>query len=179
MDKDILVQYCEMKEEIKDLRQRIMKLDKFLQDPPITVTGSRKDLTIGPIKVTGIPDPIYRRKQAARERYKKLLELKEAELLELTTQAEEYIDSIPKSELRIMFRLYFIDGLSDAKVADRMNWIFPNRNKKYTDEQYDFLYSFKEIILITVLLSCAGQWQSTSWLSYCLNKIPPTHGSGR
>ena len=62
MDKDILVQYCEMKEEIKDLRQRIMKLDKFLQDPPIvadTVTGSRKDLTIGPIKVTGIPDPIY------------------------------------------------------------------------------------------------------------------------
>ena len=137
MDKDILVQYCEMKEEIKDLRQRIMKLDKFLQDPPIvadTVTGSRKDLTIGPIKVTGIPDPIYRRKQAARERYKKLLELKEAELLELTTQAEEYIDSIPKSELRIMFRLYFIDGLSDAKVADRMNWIFPNRNKKYTDE---------------------------------------------
>ena len=74
MDKDILVQYCEMKEEIKDLRQRIMKLDKFLQDPPIvadTVTGSRKDLTIGPIKVTGIPDPIYRRKQAARERYKK------------------------------------------------------------------------------------------------------------
>lgn len=137
LDKDILVQYCEMKEEIKDLRQRIMKLDKFLQDPPIvadTVTGSRKDLTIGPIKVTGIPDPIYRRKQVARERYKKLLELKEAELLELTTQAEEYIDSIPKSELRIMFRLYFIDGLSDAKVADRMNRIFPNRNKKYTDE---------------------------------------------
>lgn len=137
MDKDILVQYCEMKEEIKDLRQRIMKLDKFLQDPPIvadTVTGSRKDLTIGPIKVTGIPDPIYRRKQAARERHKKLLELKEAELLELTTQTEEYIDSIPKSELRIMFRLYFIDGLSDAKVADRMNRIFLNRNKKYTDE---------------------------------------------
>ena len=84
MDKDILVQYCEMKEEIKDLRQRIMKLDKFLQDPPIvadTVTGSRKDLTIGPIKLTGIPDPIYR-----------------------------------------------------PKVADRMNRIFPNRNKKYTDE---------------------------------------------
>ena len=50
LDKGILVQYCEMKEEIKDLRQRIMKLDKFLQDPPIvadTVIGSRKDLTIG------------------------------------------------------------------------------------------------------------------------------------
>lgn len=137
MDKEILVQYCEMKEEIKDLRQRIMKLDKFLEHPPIvadTVTGSRKDLTIGPIKVTGIPDPIYVRKQNARERYRKMLELKEAELLELTTQAEEYIDNIEKSELRIMFRLYFIDGLSDAKVADRMNQMFPKRKKKYTDE---------------------------------------------
>ena len=137
MDKEILVQYCEMKEEIKDLRQRIMKLDKCLEHPPIvadTVTGSRKDLTIGPIKVTGIPDPIYVRKQTARERYRKILELKEAELLELTTRAEEYIDSIEKSELRIMFRLYFIDGLSDAKVADRMNRMFPKRKKKYTDE---------------------------------------------
>ena len=137
LDKGILVQYCEMKEEIKDLRQRIMKLDKFLQDPPIvadTVTGSRKDLTIGPIKVTGIPDPIYRRKQAARERYKKLLELKEAELLELTTQAEEYIDSIPKSELRIMFRLYYIDGLTWVQVAHRMNSMFPKRRIKYTDD---------------------------------------------
>lgn len=137
LDKGILVQYCEMKEEIKDLRRRIMKLDKFLQDPPIvadTVTGSRKDLTIGPIKVTGIPDPIYRRKQAARERYKKLLELKEAELLELTTQAEEYIDSIPKSELRIMFRMYYIDGLTWVQVAHRMNSMFPKRRIKYTDD---------------------------------------------
>ena len=119
MDKGILVQYCEMKEEIKDLRQRIMKLDKFLQDPPIvadTVIGSRKDLTIGPIKVTGIP------------------ELKEAELLELTTQAEEYIDSIPKSELRIMFRLYYIDGLTWVQVAHRMNSMFPKRRIKYTDD---------------------------------------------
>ena len=59
MDKEVLIQYCEMKEEIKDLRQRIMKLDKFLEKPPIvadTVTGSRKDLTIGPIKITGIPE---------------------------------------------------------------------------------------------------------------------------
>ena len=106
-------------------------------DPPIvadTVKGSRRDLTIGPIKVTGIPDPVYCRKQKARERYGKLLAAKEAELLELTTQAEEYIETIQSSELRIMFRLYFIDGLSDLKVADRMNRTFPKRKKKYTDE---------------------------------------------
>lgn len=115
MDKNVLVQYCEMKEEIKDIRRRIEKLDRFLADPPIvsdTVKGTRKDGTIGPIKVTGIPDPEISRKQRARERYRKLLEAKETELLELMGQAEEYISSIEKSELRIMLRLYYIDGLT-------------------------------------------------------------------
>lgn len=137
LDKEILVQYCKMKEEIKDLRERIKRLDKFLEHPPIvadTVRGSRKDLTIGPIKVTGIPDPVYWRKQSARERYKKILELKEAELLELTSQAEEYIDSIPKAELRIMMRMFCIDGLSYVAIARSMNSTFPGRKIKYTDE---------------------------------------------
>lgn len=137
MDKQVLLQYCEVMEEIKDIRRRIRELDKFLENPPIvadTVKGSRADLTIGPIKIVGIPDPVYCRKQKARERYRKLLDAKEAELLELTTQAEEYIEAIQSSELRIMFRLYFIDGLSDPKVAYWMNRMFPNRRKKYTDE---------------------------------------------
>ena len=135
MDKAILVQYCEMKEEIKDLRRRIQKLDRFLENPPLVadvVKGTRRDGTIGPIKITGIPEPEYIRKQGIRERYRKLLEAKEAELLELTCQAEEYIGSIPQSELRTMFRLYFIDGYYYAGVAMRMNSMFPKR--RYTEE---------------------------------------------
>lgn len=137
MDLNVLVQYCEVMEEIKDLRVRIKKLDKFLENPPIvsdTVRGTRRDGTIGPIKISGIPNPEIRRKKNIRERYRLMLEAKEAELLELTCKVEEYIESIEKPELRIMFRLYFIDGLSDAKVADRMNQIFPKRRIKYTDE---------------------------------------------
>lgn len=135
MDKRILVQYCDMKEEIKDIRARIKKLDKFLENPPIvsdTVRGSRKDGTIGPIKITGIPEPMYARKQKIRNRYLELLEKRETKLLELTCQAEEYIQSIPKSELQIMFRLYFIDGYHYARVAMRMNRMFPKR--RYTEE---------------------------------------------
>lgn len=137
MDQNILVQYCEVMEEIKDLRARIKKLDKFLENPPIvsdTVRGTRRDGTIGPIKISGIPNPEYCRKTNIRERYRLMLESKEAELLELTCKAEEYIESIEKPELRIMFRLYFIDGLSDAKVANQMNRMFPKRRIKYTDE---------------------------------------------
>ncbi len=137
MDKGVLIQYCEMKEEIKDLRKRIQKLDKFLENPPIvsdTVRGTRKDGTIGPIKITGIPNPEYLRKENLRERYRKILEDKEAELLELTCQAEEYIDGIKKADLRIMFRLYFIDGMPWIKVAQQMNQAFPQKRVPYTED---------------------------------------------
>lgn len=137
MDKEVLIQYCELKEEIKDLRRRIQALDKFLSEPHQVsdmVKGTRRDGTIGSIKVTGYPVPKYYRKKAIRERLKRMLEEKEAELLELTCKVEEYIESIERPEIRIMFRLYFVDGLTDAKVAERMNRIFPKRKVKYTDE---------------------------------------------
>ena len=137
LDKEILVQYCEMREEIKDLRKRIQKLDRFLENPPVVadvVKGTRRDGTIGPIKITGIPEPEYVRKQGIRERYRKMLELKEAELLELTCQAEEYIQGIEKADLRIMFRLYYIDGLTWVKVADTMNRMFPKKKVPYTED---------------------------------------------
>lgn len=41
---------------------------------------------------------------------------------------------IEKSELRIIFRLYFLDDLSYPKVADQMNKMFPKRRIRYTDE---------------------------------------------
>ena len=137
MDRAILVQYCDMKEEIKDIRAKIKKLDKFLENPPIvsdTVRGTRKNGITGPIKITGIPDPMYARRRRLRERYQQLLERKEVELLELICQAEEYIQTIPKSELRIMFRLYYIDGLTWVQVAYRMNSMFPRKRIKYTGD---------------------------------------------
>lgn len=137
MEEDILDQYCEIKAEIKDLQSRIENLNAFLQDPPLvsdTVTGSRKDLTIGVIKITGVPDPIYQRRKASRERYKKLLELKITELSELTVQVEEFINNMAQPELRVMFRLYYIDDLTWIQVAHKMNQMFPERKIKYTDE---------------------------------------------
>lgn len=137
MDKEILVQYADMKEEIKDIRKRIDKLQKEIDnmsEVSDSVTGTRADGTIGTIRISGFPEADYYRKRGIVERNKKKLELKEMELLELTSQAEEFIESIEKSELRIMFRLYFLDGLSYPKAAQRMNYMFPRRRIKYTDE---------------------------------------------
>lgn len=60
MDQSILVQYSEVMEEIKDLRERIRKLDRFLSDPPVvsdTVRGTRKD---GPSVRSRLRGSLYR-----------------------------------------------------------------------------------------------------------------------
>lgn len=59
---------------------------------------------------------------------------KENELLELMNQAEEYINSIEKSELRMMFRLYYIDGMTWVQVAYKMNRMHPKRKIAYTED---------------------------------------------
>lgn len=138
MDKNILIQYCDMKEEIKDLRRRIHELEK--QIDRIKEEGAVKDTVSGGMggtqhyTVEGFPVPEYNRKMMLLRSRKAILEELEAELLELTNQVEEYIGSIEKSELRIMFRLYYIDGLTWIQVAHRMNQMFPKRRKAYTED---------------------------------------------
>ena len=137
MDKEILVQYSVMVEEVKDIRRRIQALQRDIDKLEMvsdSVLGTRPDGTYGSIRIKGYPMPEFCRKKAALDRYKNLLEQKEAELLELMSQAEEFIQSIPKSELRVMFRLYYIDGLTWYQVAYRMNRMYPNRRLLFTED---------------------------------------------
>lgn len=99
-----------------------------------SVIGTRKGGTYGSIKITGYPTLVYYRKKAANERLQKMLEIKEVELLELMTQADKYIECVPKSEVRTMFRLYYIDGIPWWKVARAMNRIFPKRKIQFTED---------------------------------------------
>ncbi|MCR1918757.1 hypothetical protein NSA48_06890 [Frisingicoccus caecimuris] len=140
MDKNILVQYSAMKEEIKDIRRRIEKdrkeldrLNKLVVSDSVTC-GKKGKKPIRTVKIQGRPVAAISRKESALKKHIYQLEQKEAELMELTIQAEEYINSIDKSELRMMFRLYFIDNLTYLKVAEKMNYMFPKRKKSYSDE---------------------------------------------
>lgn len=140
MDKNILIEYSDIREEVKDLRRRIgqlerelEKLNKMIVTDSVTC-GKKGKKPLRTVKIHGIPAESIERKQAMLERNKARLEEAELELLELTNQAEEYIETIEKSELRIIFRFYFIDDLSCVKVAQEMNKMFPRRNIKYTDE---------------------------------------------
>lgn len=138
MDKNVLIQYCDMKEEIRDLRRRINELEKQIQK--IEEQGAVKDTVSGGMGgtqhfvVEGFPVPEYSRKMMLLKARKSMLIEKETELLELTNQVEEYINGIEKSELRIMFRLYYIDNLTWVQVAHRLNSIFLKRRIAYTED---------------------------------------------
>lgn len=140
MDKWILLEYAEMKEEIKDLRRRIeadrrelRKLNDMVVADTVAL-GKKGKKPLGTVKIEGQPIKAISRKQKAWERKIALLEQLEADLLEKQNEVEEYIQQIEKSEIRTMFRFYYIDDLPWYKVAMRMNEMFPNRRIKYTED---------------------------------------------
>lgn len=137
MTKEVLIQCRDMAEEVKDIQRRIEKIKEELHRIDIvsdSVKGTRLDGTYGSIKITGYPMPRWKRKTGALNKNKELLEEKEIELLELMAQAEEYIESIPNSEFRTMFRLYYMDGLTWVQVAHKMNELFGKRRMKFTED---------------------------------------------
>ena len=137
MNRDILYQYTNLRAEINDLRRRTEELTRKIEKlKPVTdsVSGTRADGTIGCISVTGYPEPEYYKKKSLLKKYKLQIELKEQELLEVMTEVESYIESIGSSELRTIFRLLFLDGLSYVQAAKHMNALHPKRRTKYTDE---------------------------------------------
>jgi hypothetical protein len=140
LDKSILVECMYVKEEIRDLRKRIeddrtaiRRLSSSLVTDSVSC-GKKGKKPLRTVKITGYPKvDKERRENLLNKRIEKLARL-ENEQIELTIKAEEYIQSIQKSEIRMMLRFYFVDGLTYAKVAFKMNSMFPKRKVKYTDE---------------------------------------------
>lgn len=140
VDRNILIEYADMKEEIKDLRRRIEQNKKELSrlNGQIVMDsvscGKKGKKPLGTVKITGRPVTAISRKESLLDKRIRRLEELEEELLELTIQVDEYIEAIEKSELRIIFRLYYIDDLTWYQVALRMNQNFPKRKVKYTED---------------------------------------------
>lgn len=124
MTKDVLIQYCDLKTEVKDLRDRIDKLER--QIGKIEDDGLVSDSVRGGIggiqhfKITGFPYPEYTRKKTAMYMYKAMLENAELELLETTNDVEEYIQTIRDSRIRKILRLRYIDNLTWDTVGYRL-----------------------------------------------------------
>ncbi len=140
MDKNILVQYCELKEELKDLRERIdtdqHRLERIREEGMVsdTVKGTRKDGTFGTIKITGYPVPEYETVESMLRKRVAKLHIMEEELHEALNAVDDFINAIPKSDLRMIFRLYYLDDMTWEFVAMKMNYRFPNKKIPYTKD---------------------------------------------
>lgn len=138
MDTTVLEQYVELKEEIKDLHNRIdrdrRRLVKIESEGVVsdTVKGTRMDGTFGPIKITGYPFPeVDQVKGMIKKRVTKL-HILEDELQDALNAVDDFIREIPQSDLRMMFRFYYLDDMTWVAVAANMNSRFPKR--KYTED---------------------------------------------
>lgn len=137
---DALVQYCALKAEVKELRERIDKQKQRLQKIKAegvvsdTVKGTRKDGTIGLIKITGYPVPEYVKIEASIKKRISKMHMLEEELEQETNAVEDLINQIPKSDLRMMFRFYYLDNMTWSQVAMKMNNGCPKRRIAYTEE---------------------------------------------
>lgn len=123
--KELFEQYAAMRLEHADLKKRISRMQrelKLLKNSQVadTVTGSREDLTIGPIKVVGKPTRQYaeqsKRLTALIERYNRNASVLEAKLEEV----EKYLDAVEDARLRTMLRLRYVDGYTWTDVGMRI-----------------------------------------------------------
>ena len=137
LEKSVLIQYCDMQAEIKELRRLVRmteeRLGKIEQEGAVSDVVSGGMGGIQHFKVTGFPTPEHAKVKQLLISRRQRLRMKEDELLELTNQIEEYIESIKKSEIRIMFRMYYIEGLTWNQVAHQMNEMFSRTKRIYTE----------------------------------------------
>lgn len=122
MDKTVLGEYMSMRVERDDLEKSIARLRRKaerLRDAQVadTVTGSREDLTIGPIKIVGRPTREYhdtiRRIQNAERRYRQL----ENELLDKLQEVEDFLQTVKSSKVRTILRRRYIEGMPWERIS--------------------------------------------------------------
>lgn len=124
ISKEILIQYSDLQEEVKEVRERIERTErqivKIEEDGNVIDTVSGGNGGIQHFKIEGFPYPEYSRKKTLLYARKATLASLELELMEMLNQVEEFISSVDDSRMRRIITLRFIDNLSWNKVADRI-----------------------------------------------------------
>lgn len=139
--KSILIQYSDALARVKLLQEELDKkqrhLDRLGRKGYVvsdTVTyGKRGKKPLGTVKVTGYPVRELKRAVKTWEKSQGILEKEKQGLLELIAQVEEYIAGIEDVKMRNIMTLYYVKGLTWVQVAHKMNEIYPNSLRDYTE----------------------------------------------
>ena len=115
--KEKLIQYCDIKEEIKRLKKRIERLRKQPDYIADVVQNGYKHRAV----IRGYD----RKREHKLDILEDILQERHDTLLSIQIEVETFIDTIPKSDIRDIFTYRYID---------RMSWIHIQHKMKYNDE---------------------------------------------
>ena len=122
--KEVLSQYSDLQEEVKEVRLKIERLEKDISKieagEMVIDSVSGGDGGKEHFKIEGIPFPEYSRKKTLLYARKATLQLLEDDLLEKTNEVEEFIASVDDSRIRRIINLRFLENQSWNKVADQI-----------------------------------------------------------
>jgi hypothetical protein len=122
--KEVLSQYSDLQEEVKEVRLKIERLEKDISKieagEMVIDSVSGGDGGKQHFKIEGIPFPEYSRKKTLLYARKATLQLLEDDLLEKTNEVEEFIASVDDSRIRRIINLRFLENQSWNKVADQI-----------------------------------------------------------
>ena len=124
VSKEILIQYSDLQQECKEVREKIEKLERQIEkiesDGAVVDKVRGGDGGLQSFKIEGFPYPEYSRKKTLLYARKATLSELEMELLETLNEVEECIAIIADSHIRRIVNLRVVDNLSWNKVADRI-----------------------------------------------------------
>lgn len=124
ISKEILTQYSDLQEEVKEVRNRIESTEKQIakieEEGNVIDTVSGGSGGIQHFRIEGFQYPEYSRKKSLLYVRKATLVNLELELTETLNQVEEFIAGVEDSRIRRIITLRFIENLSWNKVADRI-----------------------------------------------------------
>ena len=126
MTREELIQYCDLKKEIEDLEKRIDKIHKTTEMVSDTVQNGYKHRAV----IFGV-DLTRKRKLHAYE--DKLQEFYD-KLFEKQNKIEDYIEKIPKSDVRQIFRYRYIDNMNWKQIQVLMQYRHEDTARKKHDK---------------------------------------------
>lgn len=134
--KELLKQYTDLQIEIRELEQRITKLqNKKIKVEFDRVKGSSDvfPYTERSFTIEGYNYPEADRKEERLVKYNNLLCRRKQKCEDMKLEIETFINNIPDSRTRRVFQYRYIDNLSWLQIAMRMNRVHESYPRKIHD----------------------------------------------
>lgn len=114
MEREQLERYLSQKEEIRELQY---KLEHLGEGDSLVGNSTIFDYSFGFPRPQAVVGYDYNKEWRLRERYKTRLEKLETDCEE----TEQWVEAIPESQTRRIFRMYYLEGETQQKIGKKLH----------------------------------------------------------